>query len=156
MLAAGLFYFHIYQPLATVTAVAGQEDEEAAARTGRYKMSGLVTLDEEDIPLLDNNLSEAAQQYLYASDIIPVRLTNKGRVHKGSDCMSQAELQEFMQLTYQRIQALGSAILDGEVAIAPYRTNYGSACDFCAYHAICQFDPLLPANNYREIGRAHV
>lgn len=151
VLAAGLFYFHIYQPLATVTAVAGQEDEEAAARTGRYKMSGLVTLDEEDIPLLDSNLSEAAQQYPYASDIIPVRLTNKGRVHKGSDCMSQAELQEFMQLTYQRIQALGSAILDGEVAIAPYRTNYGSACDFCAYHAICQFDPLLPANNYREL-----
>ena len=46
---------------------------------------------------------------------------------------------------------LANKILQGNAAIEPYRREKDSACSYCPYHSICQFDPLFEGNQYRYL-----
>ena len=41
--------------------------------------------------------------------------------------------------------------MKGNVAIRPYRKNKQTGCDFCSYQAVCQFDPTMSDNSYRQL-----
>ena len=41
----------------------------------------------------------------------------------------------------QQLQAHGRGVFAGDIAVRPYRAGKETACDFCAYRAICRFDP---------------
>jgi len=45
----------------------------------------------------------------------------------------------------------GDGIVSGDISIAPSSLAKDTACRYCAYKAVCQFDPLLPGNRFREL-----
>lgn len=49
------------------------------------------------------------------------------------------------------MERAGLYIGQGHVDINPYENNKGSACRFCPYKSVCQFDPVLRENNYRRL-----
>ena len=45
--------------------------------------------------------------------------------------------------------AIGKNILDGNVAVSPYKTPKMTACKYCSYSSVCQFDTAMRDNRYR-------
>ena len=45
----------------------------------------------------------------------------------------------------------GREILEGNISIAPYKKDKRTACDYCAYRSVCNFDTRLPGNQYRDL-----
>ena len=46
---------------------------------------------------------------------------------------------------------IGYKDAEGKVKIEPYKLGDQTACAFCPYRSICQFDRQLPGNNYRNL-----
>jgi ATP-dependent helicase/nuclease subunit B len=46
------------------------------------------------------------------------------------------------------IRTIGTGITEGRVDITPFRSGQKSACQFCAYKPVCQFDPEQAGNSY--------
>ena len=45
-------------------------------------------------------------------------------------------------------------IRGGEISVNPIRESpERSACDYCPYHSICGFDPMLAGYSYRRSGK---
>jgi len=44
-------------------------------------------------------------------------------------------------------------IMAGEISISPYALDKRTPCGFCQYSAVCQFDSLLPENEYRRLAK---
>ena len=49
------------------------------------------------------------------------------------------------------IKETGERILDGEFFIRPYRFGDVTACDYCIYKSICNFDNTV--NSYRTLSK---
>ncbi len=45
----------------------------------------------------------------------------------------------------------GLAITEGKVDLNPFQQQQQTACTFCSYRSVCQFDPTLAENNYRKL-----
>lgn len=64
--------------------------------------------------------------------------------------MTQEELQTLESFNRQQLVKTGQQIVSGNIAIHPYyHDNNKKACQYCPFHDICQFDPLMEDNHYR-------
>ena len=71
--------------------------------------------------------------------IIPFQMPQiPGYGNSNSIELVMEDLQHFVRRKHQQA---GNAIIAGENAISPYRMKSKSACDFCNFKAVCQFDP---------------
>jgi len=143
---AGVLYFHVHDPL--IAAPAPLPADEVRKRSmKRYKTRGLLTADEEIVRMMDHGL-EAGR-----SELIPVGLKKEGGFYSGSAVVTRDEWNVLRGAVRRTIVGIGSRILDGEIAIAPYRKGDRSPCVFCPYKPVCHFDPLVEGGGYRRLGR---
>jgi len=143
---AGVLYFHVHDPL--IAAPAPLPADEVRKRSmKRYKTRGLLTADEEIVRMMDHGL-EAGR-----SELIPVGLKKEGGFYSGSAVVTRDEWSVLRGAVRRTIVGIGSRILDGEIAIAPYRKGDRSPCVFCPYKPVCHFDPLVEGGGYRRLGR---
>jgi ATP-dependent helicase/nuclease subunit B len=85
------------------------------------------------------------------SCVIPASITSNEEVHRQSSVLEDAEFAALLNHMQAIIKNIGMEILQGRVKINPVRNEKGSACQYCNYHSICQFDPLFEDNRYRNI-----
>lgn len=142
---AGALYFRIHDPLHTAQgplplAVAETQWLEA------YRMQGLLLDDPTAISLMD---TEGKGRSL----LVPVSLTADGSVRRSDNIWSQAELDNMRQHLEAKFMAAGEEIMQGNISITPFRLDKETACRFCSYAAVCQFDPQLPENGYRWLSK---
>ncbi len=141
---AGVLYFHVHDPIITsrspITA-----DEANAQRFKSYKMKGLVLGEREALRLMDGKLESGY------SDILPVRLKKDGSFASGSSVATERQWEHVRSFVRTKMRQLGDRLLSGEVGIEPYRLQGRTACDHCSYRPVCQFDRLLPGNDYRKL-----
>ena len=45
---------------------------------------------------------------------------------------------------------MGGEILDGNVAVNPYKQGNRTACDYCPYHSVCGFDLKTDGYGFRR------
>lgn len=45
---------------------------------------------------------------------------------------------------------MGEEILDGNVAVDPYKQGNRTACDYCPYHSVCGFDLKTDGYGFRR------
>ena len=56
-----------------------------------------------------------------------------------------------MKYTQDTLEKMSEDILGGAIEVNPYRReNDKTACEYCPYHGVCQFDPRL-GNKYRSL-----
>ncbi len=139
--AAGTLYFRIYDPLQTTEQPLPTNVAEAMGLEA-YRMQGVLLNDPVAIDLMDTGLRGR-------SILIPVTINANGTPRKSDNIWSAEELERMRQHLEDMFVAAGNEIIAGNIAIAPYRLNKETACRFCPYTAVCQFDALLPENNYR-------
>lgn len=61
-------------------------------------------------------------------------------------------LQHFVRRKHQEA---GNGILAGDTDISPYKLKTKTACDYCQFAAVCQFDPTDGKQSYRQLVQAN-
>ena len=143
---AGVLYFHVHDPLIP-SPVPLPADEARRLTLREYKTRGLLTADERIVRMMDRQLDTGR------SELVPAGITKGGAFYSGSAVVTRDEWSVLRGAVRRMIERIGQRILDGEVAIAPYRLGDRSPCAFCPYKPVCHFDPLVEGNGYRRLGR---
>src|SRR5690606_1737663 len=126
-LPAGVLYFHVHQPLLQ-TKNAVSEADAAAELFRRFQMKCYVAAVPSVLQHMDHDL-EAGRK----SEIVPVALKKDGGFYKYSTVVTPEQWTSLREYVRRTIRQIGSNILAGEVAIAPYRTGQLAPCHYCEY-----------------------
>ncbi len=139
---AGVLYFHIHNPMLN-RKTALPQDQIDLELFKQFKMKGLVAADIETVQLMDTSMTNQP------SSIIPVRLKNDGGFYKNSSVASQEDFGHLRNYVRHHIQDIGTQITDGVIDIRPYKLKKKTACTFCSYKPVCQFDREFEDQDYR-------
>jgi len=99
------------------------------------RMEGLLVEDIEVLRAMDKGLGESNQ-----SAVIPVSLKQDGTPSAASSVVSQDAMSALLTYAEDIIRKNGTAILNGDFAVAPCQTEQGMTCATCDYMTLCQYD----------------
>jgi ATP-dependent helicase/nuclease subunit B len=140
VLPGGVLYFRIDDPIVKSNFKLSEDQIEQAIMK-QLRMKGLLLADVKLIRQMDHSIEGS-------SLIIPARI-NKGDSLGRS---SAASLEQFNLLrTYVRklLMGLCDEMMKGNVPIKPYKKKKLTACTYCNYHAVCQFDTAMKDNHFK-------
>ena len=146
---AGLFYYHIDDPVLSYEAGAAETGTERAERMLReLRLNGLVSGEEEALSHLDREL---LQEGSGDSAVIPVKLKEGKIQERGSRTADEETLRNLSRFGTDKMKELSQEILSGDIGVRPYRQGQQKGCDYCPYHSVCGFDRRLPGFSYHNI-----
>lgn len=133
MSPAGVLYMHIHNPMLRAQTELTDEQVESEVLKS-YRMQGYILEDPSVALGMDAKVDEG-------STIIPARLKKDGSFYATSKVLSPDDLQLLRKWSRKRHTQAGNAMLAGDTRVYPYVLKDEMPCRFCAYQAICQFDP---------------
>ncbi len=139
---AAILYYNISDPVVNRE---GREDQAAIDERilKELRMNGLVNSELSAVCHLDHTIEKE-------SDIIPVVLKD-GEVESGRSSVANRErFGDLSRFVHEKLKEAGREILDGEIAVSPYKSGQRTACDYCPYHAVCGFDKKSSGFEYRR------
>ncbi|WP_025681392.1 helicase-exonuclease AddAB subunit AddB [Paenibacillus massiliensis] len=143
---AGTLYFHVHNPL--LQAANGlREDQAQQEMLKKFKMKGLLMADPGVIRKMDMLLDKGY------SSILPVAIKADGTFYSSSSVAGPGQWDRLLSAVRHNIRDIGSRMTNGETRIEPYRIQQETACDFCSFKPVCQFDDTLESNGYKWLGR---
>lgn len=142
---AGIFYYHIGDPIIETDGEASGEEVEREILT-KLRPSGLVNSDSEILSHLDHSLAPGVK-----SSVIPVGMTRTGALDRTSRTASSGDMEVLRRFARWKAAELGNEILGGDVQIAPSLNGKKTACTYCGFKGICGFDRRIPGYEYREL-----
>lgn len=141
---AGVLYFHVHNPL-----LSKQEkiEENTIDREyfKEYKMQGLLNDNPEIITSMDTSLESGW------SDIVSLGLSKQGKTYKNSQVASDTDFELLKSHIYKIMEHAGLEIITGQIKLNPYKSKQQSACTFCSFSSVCQFDPVLKTNSFERL-----
>ncbi|WP_378955665.1 helicase-exonuclease AddAB subunit AddB [Pelosinus sp. sgz500959] len=146
-LPAGVLYFFLKNP--SISDIVRIDANEITKKINSLlKMPGWVLADPEVIRLLDS----AIDGY---SEFLKIALKKDESFYSASLPYVKTPEEFALLLNHVEKKLIETAcnIMDGEIEISPYALDKRTPCTFCQYHAVCQFDNLLPENEYRRLGK---
>lgn len=145
-LPAGTLYFHVHDPLLTSSNGMNREQAEQELLK-RFKMKGLLTADREVVSLMDTSLDKGH------SSIVPVALKSDGSFYSSASVATPEQWGHLLTSVRSTISEIGTRITEGDVKIQPYRIQQETACTFCSFRPVCQFDETVEGNSYNNLGK---
>ena len=146
MVKAGMFYYHIQDPI--LEEMPGNPEELESQLASMLKLEGLANNDPQVVAWMDGKLSEAPQ-------VLPVTLKKDGSFSKASSVASAEQMDELGYLVHRRIEQLAAGWMSGDISKNPYLLINGSkkrtACDYCSYRGICRFDERVEGCEYHRL-----
>ena len=139
---AGIFYYHIDDPV--IDREDGMTDEEIEAGIlRRLRMNGLVNSSLDVIRHMDRDIEKE-------SDVIPVALKDGYVQEVKSSVAGGKRFARLADFVNGQLKTMGGEILDGNVAVNPYKQGNRTACDYCPYHSVCGFDLKTDGYGFRR------
>lgn len=142
VIPAGMLYFKLDDPI-----IKGSRETDAdkieKAIMKQLKMKGLVLSNVELVKNMDEQIDGD-------SDIIPARI-NKDQTLGRSSAASKEQFEMLRRHVRALLTNLGEEIVNGSIAISPYKKKKATPCSYCSYMSICQFDTRLQGNSYRSL-----
>lgn len=139
---AGVFYFKIDDPMIQSDEKIVEKAEEEIAK--KLRLKGLVLKDTNIVRAMDREMDRQ-------SSVLSVQLTKENQFYKNSSALEEEGFFELLQHVRGFIQQISEKILEGDIKIYPVKNGKNTACDYCSYHGICQFDTLFQDNEYHMI-----
>lgn len=140
---AGIFYYHINDPLADKQeGMTVEEIEKQILR--QLRMNGLVNSELDIINHLDRDIQKE-------SDVIPVAIKDGYVQESRSSVASTRRFEDLRRFVNHKLQEAGKDILKGSISLKPYKQASRTACDYCPYHAVCGFDTKTAGYGYRRL-----
>lgn len=137
---AGIFYFHIQDPLVEQKEGGSMEEELLS----QFDLSGLALGEKEVVEHLDFGEVKS----------VPVSYKKDGTFTASSSVATREQLEALGKYVKEKIVSYGNEIQKGNISIAPYREEKKTACDYCEYRGVCGFDPAFAGNRYRMVRKA--
>ncbi|MDR0268994.1 helicase-exonuclease AddAB subunit AddB [Paenibacillus sp.] len=145
-LPAGTLYFHVHDPI--LQSANGMTMEQAAEELlKRFKMKGLLMADRDIVSLMDTSLDKGH------SSILPVAVKADGSFYSSASVASTEQWEDLLSSVRHNIETIGTRITEGDVKIEPYRIQQETACTFCSFKPVCQFDEAVEGNHYHLLGK---
>ncbi|WP_151735901.1 helicase-exonuclease AddAB subunit AddB [Paenibacillus tengchongensis] len=145
-LPAGTLYFHVHDPL--LSSPNGLNQEQARQELlKRFKMRGLLTADPGVVSLMDAGLEKGH------SSIVPVALKSDGSFYSSASVATPEQWRQLLTAVRSNIRDIGTRITEGDVEIKPYRIQQETACTFCAFRPVCQFDESVEGNGFKLLDK---
>ncbi len=145
VIPAGIFYYHLDDPM--LEGDYPSEEEFFADMLTRLRPNGLVNGEESVYHALDKGLAPAS-----SSAVIPLALTKDGRIaNRGSSAISTEGLRQLSSYVDAMIAEQGQRMVEGDIAIHPYRLGNDYGCEYCRAKGVCGFDGRIPGYAYREL-----
>lgn len=141
---AGVLYFHVHNPLISASDLL-TEDKIEQELFKKFKMKGLLTDQEDVVRMMDTSLESGK------SHIIPAGFSKSGSFYKDSAVAESEMFHQLQGYIHQLMESAGLAITEGKIDLNPFQHNQRTACDFCEFRSVCQFDPTLTDNRYRRL-----
>lgn len=120
---AGVYYYQIQEPFVESTAALPEEELEKKL-LNELKLKGLTN----------------------SGNHVPEHMESVGGIS-----VTPEEFRVLQHHVRRKVREFGSGILSGEIPASPYRTEKQTACERCAFAAVCGFDPGLPGYRYRRL-----
>ncbi|SDH04889.1 DNA helicase/exodeoxyribonuclease V, subunit B [Alteribacillus persepolensis] len=144
---AGMLYFHVHNPFIQAKAHLSDTDIEQELLK-RFKMKGLLLADEQAVRLMDQNLTSGHSQ------VVPAAIKKDGTFYNSSSVLQTDHFQALRKFIRRKLQDIGQRIIQGQTDIYPYKSQQMTACTFCAFKPVCQFDTSFAANDYRLLSES--
>lgn len=144
---AGVFYFLIDEPRVNVQKLRPEEIAEAVTKEiqNGYKMKGAMIEDE-------NIIRSIAGEFAENSQIVSLKRTSKGYFDYNSGMLlGEEDFLKLQEAVDAKVTELCKDLLDGKNPAKPMKTEVRSACTFCQFKSICQFDTDFEDCNYEMI-----
>jgi len=141
---AGILYFHVHHAMISETEKIS-DDRLEQALFKKYQMQGIVLSDEMVARQMDTSLESGR------SDIVPIGLRKSGGFYSQSKIADEQTFNLLQSHIRRLIVDAGIEIVSGKVTLNPYEHKQQTACRFCPFDAVCQFDPILEHNNYHQL-----
>lgn len=124
---------------------AAQEESREAALEGSFRPRGLLLA--EKFAELDRSAEVSSWSTYY--NVYRNKEGGIGDIDK-SDAADQADFQNTLLHTRAKLGALADGILDGHVAVNPYRLGTFSPCTWCPMSGVCRFEWGIHEVRYLE------
>lgn len=142
LLPAGILYYRLDDPLIRCDRESTDEDIEKAIMR-ELRMKGLVLADVKLVREMDRQIDGE-------SLIIPARVNKDGSLGRSS-AATKEQFGVLCGYVRKTLASIGSGILEGNVAISPYKKRTMTACTYCSFSSVCQFDTSIRDNRYRIV-----
>lgn len=142
---AGFLYFPVKDPLIPLDSPQATDNLEEEILK-KLRMQGYVLEDTQAVRLMDETIDGR-------SKLVPAALKTDGSFYANSPVFSLEQFRMLREHLHQTLLKLGREIIRGNVKIAPFRRGNETACRFCIYRPVCQFDLLFEDNVYRLMGK---
>ena len=120
---AGVYYYQIQEPFVESTAALPEEELEKKL-LNELKLKGLTN----------------------SGNHVPEHMESVGGIS-----VTPEEFRVLQHHVRRKVREFGSGILSGKIPASPYQTEKQTACERCAFAAVCGFDPGLPGYRYRRL-----
>ena len=112
--------------------------------TGR--MNGVVVNKKEVIEGIAGDFSDY-------SDVIPIRKLKDGSLKGNSvgNLLAEEEFAELQAAVSRKVKSLCEELMDGCINVRPKRSGNMTACTYCGYKAVCNFDIDFDGFKYENI-----
>lgn len=140
---AAIVYFPVREVLIRENAPVPPERVETLLKR-ELRMRGLFLAEPEVLRLMADDVDGTSQ-------LIMAGVTKQGRVNKDTNAAPEEDFNTLVQFAKQKAVELGENMLAGDIRVAPYALGNKTACQYCPYKSVCQFDPLLEGNGYRHL-----
>lgn len=141
---AGVFYFKIDDPMIETEENDIEFIEKEIAK--KLKMDGLIIKDINIVKLMDKEIEENRK-----SSILPVSINKDGSFSKNSAVVDKNDLDLMIKHVKGLITEIVGEILKGKIKIEPCKTQKYTACAYCDFATICQFETSFENNKFRNI-----
>jgi len=141
VLPGGMLYFKIDDPILKTRERVSEEEIEREIMK-RLRMKGLLLADVKLIKGMDHTIDGT-------SLIIPATINKSGALGKNSSVATKEQFITLRNYVRKLLKELSTEIYNGSVPIRPVKSKHDTACKFCSYLPVCQFDTALEENKYR-------
>lgn len=142
---AGVLYYFLKNP--TITSKNALSEEEVAKEiNSQLRMPGWTLADPEIAKAIDKTLDPK-------SEFLKLTLKKDGSFY--GNCQAYIKTAKEFTLLLSHVEDVlvetAQNIMAGDITISPYALDRRSPCGICNYKPVCQFDLLLPENDYRKL-----
>lgn len=143
VLPAGMLYFKIDDPIVPGGRKASEAEIEKAIMK-ELKMKGLLLADVKLIKEMDRSIEGS-------SLIIPAFVNSNGELGSRTSAASMEQFAIIRKHVKKLLMKLGEEMLKGNISISPYKRKRITACTYCSFLPVCQFDTMINDNKFRNL-----
>jgi ATP-dependent helicase/nuclease subunit B len=147
VIPGAILYFKIDDPIVNLS---DEEDEDKIRKTimKELKMKGLILDDAKIIKEMDTTITDIKGGN---SLIIPAQILGGGEVGNNTSGATEEQFELLRKYSRSLVVRLCEEMLSGNISITPYKKDKNSACEYCSFKSICQFDSSITENKYKYL-----